>query len=74
MAARALSVGRASPPVARQAVGVAINGFGRIGRQVGRIAVKDPDFELKPISSSHDAEYLERRMKYDSIHGRRPTT
>ncbi|CAE7189093.1 GAPC1 [Symbiodinium microadriaticum] len=30
-----------------QAVGVGINGFGRIGRQVARIAMKDPETELK---------------------------
>jgi len=29
------------------ATGIAINGFGRIGRQVARIAMKDPDLELR---------------------------
>merc|ERR1712050_256727 len=69
VAARALSVGRASS-VAMRATGIAINGFGRIGRQVARIAMKDPEVDLKLINASYDAEYLAYQMKYDSIHGR----
>ena len=56
-AARALSVGRASS-VTMRATGIAINGFGRIGRQVARIAMKDPEVDLKLINASYDAEYL----------------
>merc|ERR1719231_373643 len=56
--------------VSMQATGIAINGFGRIGRQVARIAMKDPEVELKLINASYDAEYLAYQMKYDSIHGR----
>ena len=41
-----------------QAVGVGINGFGRIGRQVARIAMKDPEVELKLINASYDSDYL----------------
>merc|ERR1712039_1171142 len=52
------------------AVGIAINGFGRIGRQVARIAMKDPEVQLKLINASYDAEYLAYQMKYGSIHGR----
>merc|ERR1711963_371819 len=62
--------GRASSAVAMRATGIAINGFGRIGRQVARIAMKDPEVELKLINASYDAEYLSYQMKYDSIHGR----
>jgi len=69
VAARAVSAGRASS-VAMRATGIAINGFGRIGRQVARIAMKDPEVELKLINASYDAEYLAYQMKYDSIHGR----
>merc|ERR1712187_1079032 len=43
---------------------------GRIGRQVARIAMKDPEVELKLINDRYDAEYLAYQMKYDSIHGR----
>merc|ERR1719410_2758420 len=53
-----------------RATGIAINGFGRIGRQVARIAMKDPETELKLVNASYDAEYLAYQMKYDSIHGR----
>ena len=53
-----------------QAVGVGINGFGRIGRQVARIAMKDPETELKLINASYDADYLAYMMKYDTIHGK----
>merc|ERR1719396_168089 len=53
-AARAASAGRQSS-VARRAVGIGINGFGRIGRQVARIAMKDPEVELKLINASYDA-------------------
>jgi len=69
MGVRALSVGRASS-VTMRATGIAINGFGRIGRQVARIAMKDPEVDLKLINASYDAEYLAYQMKYDSIHGR----
>merc|ERR1712232_1207042 len=52
-----------------KAVGVGINGFGRIGRQVARIAMKDPEVDLKLINTSYDADYLAYMMKYDTIHG-----
>jgi len=53
-----------------KAVGVGINGFGRIGRQVARIAMKDPETELKLINASYDADYLAYMFKYDTIHGK----
>jgi glyceraldehyde 3-phosphate dehydrogenase len=61
---------RSSAKVTRQAIGIGINGFGRIGRQVARIAMKDPEVELKLVNASYDADYLAYMMKYDSIHGR----
>jgi len=70
VAMRASKVGRNSSSVARKATGIAINGFGRIGRQVARIAMKDPEVELKLINASYDAAYLAYQLKYDSIHGR----
>jgi glyceraldehyde 3-phosphate dehydrogenase len=70
VAMRASNVGRNSSSVARKATGIAINGFGRIGRQVARIAMKDPEVELKLINASYDADYLAYQLKYDSIHGR----
>jgi glyceraldehyde 3-phosphate dehydrogenase len=56
--------------VAMQAVGIGINGFGRIGRQVARIAMKDPETELKLINASYEADYLAYMFKYDTIHGK----
>ena len=50
VAGKRASKGRTS----MQAVGVGINGFGRIGRQVARIAMKDPETELKLINASYD--------------------
>ena len=66
VAGKRASKGRTS----MQAVGVGINGFGRIGRQVARIAMKDPETELKLINASYDADYLAYMMKYDTIHGK----
>nr|BAG11484.1 glyceraldehyde-3-phosphate dehydrogenase [Lepidodinium chlorophorum] len=68
VAARALSTSRRSS-VTRRAVSMGINGFGRIGRQVARVAMKDPETELKLINASYDADYLAYLMKYDTIHG-----
>ena len=47
-----------------EAVGLGINGFGRIGRQVARIAMQDPEVELKLINASYDSDYLAYMMKY----------
>jgi len=69
MAVRAASTRRASA-VTRQATGMAINGFGRIGRQVTRIAMKDPEVDLKLINSSYTPDYMAYMLKYDSVHGR----
>merc|ERR1711965_752552 len=47
-----------------------INGFGRIGRLVARIMVKNPETDLKLINSGAAAEYMAYQFKYDSIHGK----
>ena len=47
-----------------------INGFGRIGRLVARIMVKDPRCDLKAINTGAAAEYMAYQFKYDTIHGR----
>ncbi len=51
-------------------VRVAINGFGRIGRSVFRLASKDEDFEIVAINDLVPAENLAYLVKYDSIHGK----
>ena len=66
MAGKRGAVGRTT----MQAIGVGVNGFGRIGRQVARIAMKDPETELELINVSYDADYLAYMMKYDTIHGK----
>ena len=48
---------------------IGINGFGRIGRLVARIAVMDPEVELVAINSTSDAEGTARLFEYDSTHG-----
>ena len=48
---------------------VAINGFGRIGRRVFRLALKHPDIDIVAINDLADAKTLSHLLKYDSIHG-----
>lgn len=51
-------------------VNLAINGFGRIGRLVFRIALHDPTIHIVAINDLTDAHTLAHLLKYDSIHGR----
>ncbi|RED47179.1 glyceraldehyde 3-phosphate dehydrogenase [Winogradskyella eximia] len=48
---------------------VAINGFGRIGRRVFRLALKHPQIQVVAINDLADARTLSHLLKYDSIHG-----
>ncbi|HER62596.1 MAG TPA: type I glyceraldehyde-3-phosphate dehydrogenase [Desulfobacteraceae bacterium] len=48
---------------------VAINGFGRIGRNVFRAALNSPDIDIQAINDLTDAETLAHLLKYDSVHG-----
>ena len=52
------------------AIKVGINGFGRIGRQVLRIAENDPAVEVVAINSPSGPEPAAHLFKYDSVHGR----
>lgn len=47
-----------------------INGFGRIGRLVFRVAEADPDIEIVGINDLLSPEYIAYMLKYDSTHGR----
>ena len=49
---------------------VAINGFGRIGRNVFKIIQKRADVEVVAINDLSDAKTLAHLLKYDSVHGR----
>jgi len=53
-------------------VRLAINGFGRIGRLVARIASRNPQIEVVGINDVTDAATLAHLLKYDSVHGRFP--
>ena len=53
-------------------VRLAINGFGRIGRLVARIASRHPEIEIVGINDVTDATTLAHLLKYDSVHGRFP--
>ncbi len=48
---------------------VGINGFGRIGRNVFRLLMDDPDFELVGINDITDNKTLAHLLKYDSVSG-----
>jgi glyceraldehyde 3-phosphate dehydrogenase len=48
----------------------AINGFGRIGRLVLRVASQHQDLELVGVNDITDAATLAHLLKYDSVHGR----
>jgi len=49
---------------------VGINGFGRIGRLVLRVAWDDPDIEIVGINDLADAKTNAHLAKYDTVHGR----
>ena len=49
---------------------IGINGFGRIGRFVFRIAVAKENVEVVAINDLIDVEYMAYMLKYDSTHGR----
>jgi glyceraldehyde 3-phosphate dehydrogenase len=49
---------------------VAINGFGRIGRAVFRIAMNNPEVDVVAINDLTDANTLAHLLKYDSVHGK----
>jgi glyceraldehyde 3-phosphate dehydrogenase len=52
------------------AVKVGINGFGRIGRNVFRAIVKNPNVEVVAINDLTDANMLAHLLKYDTVHGK----
>ncbi len=51
------------------AVKVGINGFGRIGRNVLRTALGDPDIDFVAVNDLTDTRTLAHLLKYDSILG-----
>ena len=49
---------------------IGINGFGRIGRLVFRVAVANENVEVVGINDLIDVDYMAYMLKYDSTHGR----
>lgn len=48
---------------------IAINGFGRIGRNVFRLLLNHPTIEVIAINDIADTKTMAHLVKYDSIHG-----
>ena len=51
---------------------IGINGFGRIGREVFRVAFTNPEVEVVAVNDLTDAATLAHLLKYDSVHGTFP--
>jgi glyceraldehyde 3-phosphate dehydrogenase len=54
------------------AIKVGINGFGRIGRNVLRASLKDPNLEFVAVNDLTDPQTLAHLLKYDSVLGNLP--
>lgn len=51
---------------------IAINGFGRIGRLVYRVAMDHPEIEVVAINDLIEPDHLAYLLTYDSMHGQFP--
>jgi glyceraldehyde 3-phosphate dehydrogenase len=51
------------------AIKIGINGFGRIGRLVFRVAIERPDMQVVGINDLIEVDYMAYMLKYDSTHG-----
>ena len=49
---------------------VAINGFGRIGRQAFKIALEKPELEVVAMNDIGDVANMAYLLKHDTVHGR----
>ena len=52
------------------AIKVGINGFGRIGRNLFRAGLADPEVEFIAVNDLTDPKTLAHLLKFDSVHGR----
>src|SRR4051812_46052877 len=48
---------------------IGINGFGRIGRKIARLALERDDVEIVGINDLSKPEQMVHLFKYDSVHG-----
>ncbi len=53
---------------------IGINGFGRIGRKIARLALERNDMEIVAINNLESPEIAAHLFKYDSVHGVLPYT
>lgn len=51
---------------------IAINGFGRMGRSIARVALQYPDIEIVGVNDVSDWKVLHYLLQNDSVHGRLP--
>lgn len=51
------------------AIRIGINGFGRIGKQVCRLALSEPNLKVVHINDKMNSELMAHLLRYDSIHG-----
>jgi len=49
---------------------IAINGFGRIGRNLFRLLINHPTIEVVAINDLADNKTMSHLLKYDSVHGK----
>jgi glyceraldehyde 3-phosphate dehydrogenase len=52
-----------------QRMKIAINGFGRIGRKIARLALENDQFDIVGINDLSKPEQMVHLLKYDSVHG-----
>ena len=52
-----------------QLIKIGINGFGRIGRKIARLALERDDIEIVGINDLSNPETMVHLLKYDSVHG-----
>ncbi len=52
-----------------QITNIAINGFGRIGRNLFRLLINNPNINVVAVNDLANAKTLAHLLKYDSIHG-----
>jgi glyceraldehyde 3-phosphate dehydrogenase len=53
-----------------QTIKVGINGFGRIGRTIARLAFQNDNIEIVGINDLTKPEQMVHLLKYDSVHGK----
>src|SRR5438034_8454387 len=51
---------------------VAINGLGRIGRAILKLALEEPSIEVVAVNDLSDPENLAYLLRFDTVYGRYP--